>query len=104
MPFCAEESTLHKQMSIKLIPEGFHAITPYLFAQGASRLIEFISAAFKGELIFQQKRPDGAIMHATMQIGDSMLMLADPTPALGPMPPSLSLHGAAPPAGYHRRP
>ncbi len=70
-------------MSMKPIPKGFHAITPYLFAQGASRLIEFISAAFEGELIFQQKRPDGAIMHATMQIGDSMLMLADPTPELG---------------------
>src|SRR5215467_8218199 len=71
------KSTLHGQMSVKAIPEGFAALTPYLFAQGASRLIEFISAAFEGELIFQQKRPDGAIMHATMRIGDSMLMLAD---------------------------
>ena len=33
-------------MPTKSIPEGFHAITPYLFAQGASRLIEFIVAAF----------------------------------------------------------
>src|SRR4029077_1268205 len=65
-------------MSIKPIPDGFHAISPYLFAQGASRLIEFISAAFDGELTFRQTRPDGAIMHATMRIGDSMLMLADP--------------------------
>jgi PhnB protein len=64
-------------MSINPIPEGFHAITPYLFAQGASRLIEFTSAAFEGELTFRQTRPDGAIMHATMRIGDSMLMLAD---------------------------
>jgi len=40
---------------MKPIPEGFHAITPYLFAQGASRLIEFISAAFEGELIFPAK-------------------------------------------------
>jgi len=79
-------------MSIKPIPEGFHAITPYLFAQGGSRLIEFISAAFEGELIFQQKRPDGAIMHATMQIGDSMLMLADASPQFGPMPTSIYLY------------
>ena len=66
-------------MSIKPIPEGFHAITPYLFAQGASQLVEFISAAFEGELISLQKRPNGAVMHATMRIGDSMLMAADPT-------------------------
>jgi uncharacterized glyoxalase superfamily protein PhnB len=79
-------------MPVKPIPEGFHAITPYLFAQGASRLIDFISAAFDGELLFQQKRPDGAIMHATMRIGDSMLMLADPTPEFGPMPTSIYLY------------
>jgi hypothetical protein len=41
-------------MSIKPIPDGFHAVTPYLFAQGASRLIEFISAAFDGELTSHQ--------------------------------------------------
>jgi len=87
---------------MKPIPEGFHAITPYLFAQGASRLIEFISAAFEGELIFQQKRPDGAIMHATMQIGDSMLMLADPGPRVGPMPTSIYLYVADCDAVYHR--
>src|SRR5215831_1322354 len=69
-------------MSVKPIPEGFAALTPYLFAQGASRLIEFISAAFEGELIFQQKRPD------------SMLMLADPTPEFGPMPTSIYLYVA----------
>src|SRR4029434_10708236 len=66
-------------MSIKPVPDGFHAVTPYLFAQGASRLIEFISAAFGGEVTFRQARPDGAIMHATMRFVDSMLMLADPT-------------------------
>ena len=81
-----------KQMSIKPIPDGFHAVTPYLFAQGASRLIEFISAAFQGEVIFRQTRPDGAIMHATMRIGDSMLMLADATPQFGPTPTSIYLY------------
>ena len=79
-------------MPTKSIPEGFHAITPYLFAQGASRLIEFIVAAFEGELIFEQKRADGAVMHATMRIRDSMLMLADPTPEFGPMPSSIYLY------------
>ena len=89
-------------MSIEPIPKGFHAITPYLFAQGASRLVEFVSAAFDGELIFQQKRPDGAIMHATMRIADSMLMLADPTPEFGPTPTSIYLYVANCDAVYHR--
>jgi PhnB protein len=89
-------------MFMKPIPEGFHAITPYLFAQGASRLIAFISAAFEGKLIFKQERPNGAIMHATMQIGDSMLMLADPTPEFGAMPTSIYLYVTDCDAVYHR--
>ena len=79
-------------MPTKPIPEGFHTITPYLFAQGAARLIEFISAAFEGELISHEKRPDGAVMHASMRIGDSTLMLADPPPEFGSMPSSIYLY------------
>ena len=88
-------------MSLTPIPDGFHAVTPYLFAHGASRLIEFISAAFDGELTFRQTRPDGAIMHATMRIGDSMLMLADATPQFGPMPTSIYLYVRDCGAVYH---
>ena len=79
-------------MTATPIPEGFYAITPYLFAQGALRLIAFISAAFEGELIFKQKRPDDAIMRARMRIGDSMLMLADATPDFGSMATSIDLY------------
>src|SRR5215831_21229866 len=79
-------------MPIKAIPEGFHSLTPYLFAEGAARLIDFISAAFEGEVMFQQKRPDGAVMHATIRIGDSMLMLADPTPEFGVTSSSIYLY------------
>jgi uncharacterized glyoxalase superfamily protein PhnB len=88
-------------MPIKPIPEGFHAITPYLFAQGSARLIDFISTAFEGELISQQKRPNGAIMHATMRIGDSKLMLADPTPEFRAMPTSIYLYVTDCDAVYH---
>ena len=79
-------------MPIKPIRDGFHAITPYLFAQGASQLIEFISAAFGGEVTFRTARPDGAIVHAEMRIGDSMLMLAEPTGQFGPTPTSIYLY------------
>jgi uncharacterized glyoxalase superfamily protein PhnB len=79
-------------MPIKPIRDGFHAITPFLFAQGASQLIEFISAAFGGEVTFRTSRPDGAIMHAEMRIGDSMLMLAEPTGQFGPTPTSIYLY------------
>jgi uncharacterized glyoxalase superfamily protein PhnB len=79
-------------MPTKPIPEGFHSLTPYLFAEGATRLIDFICAAFGGEVMFQQNRPDGAVMHATIRIGDSMLMLADPAPEFGATPSSIYLY------------
>jgi PhnB protein len=40
-------------------------------------------------------------MHATMRIGDSMLMLADPTPQFGPMPTSIYLYVRDCDAVYH---
>ena len=79
-------------MHTKPIPDGFHAITPYLFVQGALRLIEFISAAFGGKVTYRAERPDGSVMHATMRVGDSMLMLADASAQFGPMPASIYLY------------
>ena len=74
------------------IREGFHTLTPYLFAEGASRLVEFIGAAFAGRVTFRKDRPDGSLMHCEIQVGDSMLMLGDATAEFGPMPASLYLY------------
>jgi PhnB protein len=49
--------------TVKPIPDGFHTITPYLIVEGAEKQIGFMT--------------DGSIMHATLKIGDSMLMLSD---------------------------
>jgi PhnB protein len=67
-------------------------VTPYLFAKGVPRLMEFISAAFNGDVINRKGRPDGSIMHAEMRIGDSMLMMGEATDEFGPMPTSIYLY------------
>ena len=62
----------------KPIPDGFHTITPYLIVEGAEKLIGFMKQAFGAEYHHEPaKRPDGSIMHATLKIGDSMLMISD---------------------------
>jgi PhnB protein len=33
-------------MPVKAIPDGYHAITPYLVCQGAAKAIEFYTKAF----------------------------------------------------------
>lgn len=79
-------------MPPKPIREGFHALTPYLFAEGAAQLLEFLAAAFGAEATFRKARPDGSLMHAELRIGDSMLMLAEPMEGYGPMPSSIYLY------------
>jgi PhnB protein len=79
-------------MPVKPIPEGFHTITPYLFAEGIPRLIKFISAGFDGEVTSRKERSDGSIIHAEMRIGDSMLMIGEATAEFGPMPTSIYLY------------
>jgi PhnB protein len=63
---------------VKPIPDGFHTITPYLIVEGAAKVIDFAQKAFDAKLEHEAtKRPDGSIMHATLRIGDSMLMISD---------------------------
>ena len=79
-------------MPVKPIRDGFHSITPYLFVQDAERLIQFIADALEGEEVYRKARPDGAIMHAEMRIGNSMLMLGEAPAEFGPMPTSIYLY------------
>jgi PhnB protein len=79
-------------MATQPIRDGFRAITPYFFAEGAVRLIEFIRAAFGGEVTYRKERPDGSIMHAEMRLGDSMLMLSEAGAPFGRMPTSIYLY------------
>ncbi len=63
---------------VKLIPQGFHTVTPYLIVDGAEKVIGFLKKAFDAELMHEMtKRPDGTVMHATLKIGNSMIMIAD---------------------------
>jgi PhnB protein len=65
-------------MAVKPIPDGFHSITPHLTIRGASAAIEFYKRAFDAQELMRMPMPDGkAIMHATIKIGDSVLMLND---------------------------
>jgi PhnB protein len=59
------------------IPEGYHTVTPYLIVEGADELIEFVKQAFGGQEQYRMAAPDGSIGHAQVQIGDSVVMLAD---------------------------
>jgi PhnB protein len=62
----------------KPIPDGYHAVTPYLTVRGATKVIDFLKNAFGAKLSHEAiKRPDGSIMHAQVLIGDSRIMIAE---------------------------
>ena len=77
---------------IKPIPEGYHTLTPHLIVQGASKLLDFMKQAFGAEEKYSLPGPDGAIMHAEVKIGDSMVMIGEATGEWKAMPASLALY------------
>jgi PhnB protein len=64
-------------MAVKPVPEGYHAVTPYLIVKGAARAIEFYKQAFGATEIMRFPGPNNTIAHAEIKIGDSVVMLAD---------------------------
>lgn len=67
---------------VKAIPDGYHAVTPYLAIKGARQALEFYKKAFGAEVIYTLDMPDGRIGHAEVQIGNSRLMLSDEMPEM----------------------
>ena len=65
-------------MSVKTIPEGYHTVTPFLTVKGAAALIEFMEKVFDARVKERILTPDGAIAHAEVKIGDSVIMLGEP--------------------------
>src|SRR5713226_3811654 len=69
------------------VPEGHRSLAPYLYVRGASRAMDFYARAFGARETYHMPTPDGRIAHAEMQIGDSVLMLADESPERGSKSP-----------------
>jgi uncharacterized glyoxalase superfamily protein PhnB len=81
-----------KRNAVRPIPEGFHTVTPFLIAHRAGMLIEFITKAFDAQVMFMMKDDDDKVVHATVKIGDSMVMVADANEKFGPTANLLQLY------------
>ena len=65
-------------MAAKPVPDGYHAVTPYLTVRDAPKVIEFLQQAFGAKISHEPiKRPDGTIMHAQVTVGDSPIMIGE---------------------------
>jgi PhnB protein len=73
---------------VKPIPDGYHTLTPYFVVNDAARAIDFYRRAFGATELFRMPGPDGRVMHAELQVGDSRLMLSDESPEMGAKSPA----------------
>jgi uncharacterized glyoxalase superfamily protein PhnB len=80
-------------MATNPIPDGYHAITPYLVVRDAEKELAFLTKAFGAVATHPpHRRPDGKIMHAEIKIGDSRVMLGEATEEWPPATNSLYLY------------
>ena len=64
----------------KPIPDGYPRVTPYLIVDGASAAIDFYRTVLGATERMRMPAPDDKIGHAELEIGDSLIMLADEAP------------------------
>lgn len=74
-------------LKVRSIPDGYHAITPYLSVRGAAQAIEFYKKAFGAREIMRMPGSVGKIGHAEIEIGQARVMLADEVAELAFMSP-----------------
>jgi PhnB protein len=61
----------------KAVPDGFRTVTPILTLDDAKQAIEWCKKALGAELVSNNLGPDGKVMHAELNIGNSRIMLHD---------------------------
>lgn len=68
-------------MTTNHTPEGFQSVTPNLTFKDTKKALEFYKKALSAEILEVLPMPDGnGTMHATMKIGNSILMMGDEMP------------------------
>jgi PhnB protein len=73
---------------VKPVPEGMNTVTPHLVCKDAAQAIEFYKKAFGAEERGRLSTPDGKnVLHASLRIGDSAIMLSDEFPDWGSVGP-----------------
>ncbi|MDQ1695989.1 MAG: PhnB protein [Frankiaceae bacterium] len=68
---------------VKAIPDGYPQVIPYLTVDDATSAIDFYKGVFGAAERMRMAAPGGKIGHAELEIGTSVIMLADAFPEMG---------------------
>jgi PhnB protein len=67
---------------VKPIPDGYPRVAPYLIVDGAGAAIDFYKSVLGATERFRMPAPGDKVGHAELEIGDSVIMLADEFPEM----------------------
>ena len=81
---------------------GYHRVNPFLVVDDAEGLLSYLTAVFAATEVERILRPDGAIGHAEMRIGDTVIMISHSTPAFQARPSYHYAYVADVDAAYQR--
>ncbi len=73
-------------------PVGYATITPYLIVKGGLGFIDFMQKVFGAHEKMKMMRDENTVMHAELEIGGSIIMLADATDKFPAMPAGLFIY------------
>lgn len=88
--------------NVKPIPDGFTTLTPYLIVGNADAELAFLEKAFGAQPTHLARMPDGTIMHVSMKLGTSMLMMGQAGGPWKPMPSCVYMYVPDVDATYQR--
>ncbi|HET8666572.1 MAG TPA: VOC family protein [Terriglobales bacterium] len=78
--------------NVKPVPEGYHTVTPYLIIDGVDKVLEFLKRAFGAEVTERIADDSGAVRHAEVKIGDSVIMMGQARDQWKPRPSAFYLY------------
>jgi|SRR4051794_2582577 PhnB protein len=72
---------------VNAIPDGYPRVTPYLIVDDGAGAIEFYKSVLGAKERMRMAGPDDRVGHAELELGSSLIMLADEHPEMGARAP-----------------
>jgi len=89
-------------MPVDYKPAGHQAVIPYLIIPNAGQELEFLGKVFHAKESHVSRDPQGHVVHATVAIGDSMIMMGEAGPQWPALPASVYVYVRDVDAAYQR--
>ena len=67
-------------------PPGYNSVSPYLVAENAQEVIDFLKATLDVTSLRRHENEDGSIKHAEVRIDDTVVMIGQAPPSWSAVP------------------